>query len=242
MPLNLNTSLNRERVFRHRDVVLPYQDLKVETKDGRRFYTTPEGIRYPSITTVLSSLGKDLLLEWKNRVGEKEANRVSHHASKRGNSVHDLLEKYVKNEENIFDGFVSPMVRKNVLDLSKVLNRHLDNVHIQEKPLYSHHLGVAGRVDLIGEWDGVLSVIDFKTSSRIKRHEWIHPYFMQESFYAVAYEEITSRPVPQLVTIIAVDYNEPQVFIEKRDTWVPPLIEVIRDFRKISLDFETSMR
>lgn len=245
MQSNLRTSNtpNRTKVFHHKGVILPYEDIEsVTLKEGGRFYTTPEGMKYPSITTVLAAQSKELLDEWKSRVGGIEAKRVSRHASTRGTSVHDAMELYLKNQENIFGGFTTPVVRKNVKDLIPIVDRHLDNIHIQEKPLYSRHLGVAGRVDCIGEWDGRVSSIDFKTSSKPKKEEWIHAYFMQEAFYAIAYEEITGIPVPRLVTIIAVDYSEPQVFVQRRDDWAEKLIDAIKTFNDKSLDNGFSLR
>ena len=104
-------------------------------------------------------------------------------------------------------------------------------VYAQEAPLYSNHLGVAGRVDCVAMFDGKLSIIDFKTSKKPKRLEWVTSYFMQETFYAIAWEERTRMPITQLVTIIAVDDNEPQVFIEHRDNWVRPLKDCIQQYK-----------
>ena len=105
-----------------------------------------------------------------------------------------------------------------------MLDANLDNIWFQEAPLYSDYIKVAGRVDLIAEWEGKLSIIDFKTSRKPKKREWIKNYFMQESFYAVAFEERTKKPIKQLVTIVMVDDDSPQVFVESRDDHIHDFI------------------
>jgi genome maintenance exonuclease 1 len=99
--------------------------------------------------------------------------------------------------------------------------------------MYSHHLRLAGTVDCIAEFDGRLSVIDFKTASKPKEHHWIHNYYMQCSAYAVMYEELTGIPVPQLVVLISVEDMDPQVFIERRNPWVRQLIKLRDSYETI---------
>ena len=108
----------------------------------------------------------------------------------------------------------------------------IDNIHALEEPLYSHHLQVAGTVDCIAEYNGKLSVIDFKTSSRAKLRDDVHGYFMQTSAYAVAFEELTGIPVSRLVIIMAVDNDEPIIFIEKRDDWIRGFISLREEYRR----------
>jgi CRISPR/Cas system-associated exonuclease Cas4 (RecB family) len=110
------------------------------------------------------------------------------------------------------------------------LDTRLTTVYSQEAPLYSEHLGLAGRVDCVGVWDGKNSIIDYKTSRKLKKKEWISSYFMQCAAYAIMWEERTGMPITQLVVLIAVDDNEPQVFIEHRDNWVQPLLDVIEQY------------
>ena len=202
----------------------------VTTEKGRR-YRTPEGIDLPSITTVLSILSRDSIMKWRRRVGAAEANRISHRASTRGTAVHAIIEKYINNEENFKDGY-TPDIIGSFLDLKPILDGRIGRVYAQEAPLYSNHLGVAGRVDCVADFDGKLSIIDFKTSMKPKRKDWITNYFMQESAYAIMWEERTGRPITQLVTIISVDNHEPQIFIEHRDTWVRPLRETIAQYNE----------
>ena len=213
--------------FNHVPVNL--NEMTAVTTDKGRQYKTPEGINLPSITTVLSILSRDSIAKWRARVGHAEANRISHRASTRGTSVHEIIEKYINNEESFKNGY-TPDIISSFLDLKPILDDRIGRVYAQEAPLYSNHLGVAGRVDCVAEFDGQLSIIDFKTSMKPKRLEWIKNYFMQESAYAIMWEERTGRPITQLVTIISVDNHEPQIFIEHRDNWVRPLRDTIAQY------------
>ena len=194
-----------------------------ENKNGKRHYVTPSGELYPSITTVLGELSKAAIQKWRKRVGETEANKISGKASRRGTRLHSVCESYIQNE----DGFLDKQT-PNITELFKTIEpflERIDNVHGVELGLYSDHFGIAGRTDCIAEFDGVLSVIDYKTSNKIKKKEWCESYFAQCAFYAVAYEELTKIPVPQVVVIIAVDNEQPQLFVEKRDDWVDKIWE-----------------
>ena len=216
--------------FQHEKIDLGYNDLDTVTTDKGRRYTTPEGIKYPSVTTVLSLLSKAGIDKWRERVGEDEANKISFQASNRGTDVHDCLEKYVKNDPDYAKGYM-PHITAAVNKIKPVLAERLGTVYAQEVALYSDHLGLAGRVDMIAEWDGVLSVIDWKTSSKEKKTEWVVSYFMQEASYAIMWEERTGQPITQLVTIIACDaLPQPQIFIEHRDKWTTGLIRAIKEY------------
>ena len=167
--------------------------MRTENINGKRNYVTPKGELYPSITTILGEFSKKSIQEWRKRVGETEANKVSGKASRRGTSVHSVCESYIKNEEGFLDGQTP-----NIVELFKAIEpflERIDNIHGVELGLYSDHFGVAGRTDLIAEFDGVLSVIDYKTSNRTKKKEWCESYFAQGAFYGVAYEELTKIPV-----------------------------------------------
>lgn len=216
-------------MFVHESVELT--ELKsVTTENGRR-YNTPDGKKLPSITTVLSILSRDSIMKWRKRVGAEEANRISYRASTRGTAVHAIIEKYIDNVEDYREGYM-PDIIQSFLDLKPILDERLTKVFAQEAPLYSEHLGVAGRVDCVGIFDGKPSIIDFKTSMKPKRTEYITNYFMQEAAYAVMWEERTGQPITQLVTIISVDNNDPQIFIEHRDNWIRPLKETIAKYEE----------
>ena len=216
-------------MFEHVPVELTEMNA-VTTEKGRR-YRTPEGVDLPSITTVLSILSRDSIMKWRKRVGAEEANRISHRASTRGTAVHAIIEKYINNEENFKDGY-TPDIISSFIDLRPILDDRIGRIYAQEAPLYSNHLGVAGRVDCVAEFDGHRSIIDFKTSLKPKRKDWVKNYFMQEAAYAIMWEERTGQPITQLVTIISVDNHEPQIFIEHRDNWVRPLRETIAQYNQ----------
>ena len=210
-------------------MVLP--DLKSETySDGKRYYTSPSGKRLPSVTTVVGAMKKQAIMEWRNRVGEVEANRISKLATGRGNRVHDLAEQYLKNEK-------IEWVREmpDSVEMFRTLIPHLhriNNIHYIEQALWSERIGLAGRVDLIAEWDGVLSIIDYKTSKRPKKREYVESYFIQEAAYAAMFLERTGVPIKQIVTVIAVDDNEPQVYIEKAIDHLHKFVELRKKFKE----------
>jgi len=214
--------------FKHLNYDIP--DLSTKNVDGKRFYECGENF-YPSITTVLGSDPKKQkgLDDWRKRVGEKEANKISGIASRRGTAVHTLIENYINNKEGIFEG-VMPNVIESFSSIKNILDTYIGDVYAQEVSMYSDHLKIAGRVDLVGQFDGELSVVDFKTSNRVKRKEWIYGYFMQCCGYAIMWEERTGIPIRQLVVIITVDGAKPQVFVEHRDTWADSLSKVIDDY------------
>ena len=115
--------------------------------------------------------------------------------------------------------------------IEPILQR-INNVHGVELGLYSDHLGLAGRTDIIAEFDGRLSVIDYKSSAKTKKYEYCYNYFAQCSAYAIMYEERTNIPIDQVVIIVAVDSDEPQLFIEKRDSWVHRIWEAKKMYRE----------
>ena len=216
--------------FIHEAVDLGYADLDAETTSSGRLYGTPSG-RLPSITTVLSILTEEHIQRWRARVGDEEANKISHRASTRGTAVHSIIEDYINNVEEYQEKYM-PNIVDNFKSVKPVLDSRIGKVYAQECALFSEHLGVAGRVDCIAEFDSKLSIIDFKTSKKIKKKEWIENYFVQESAYAIMWEERTGIPITQLVTIIAVDNEQPQVFIEHRDNWTKTLLETIEEYRR----------
>ena len=219
-------------MFTHVDhgITLPKCTRKT-TPQGRKYFT-PEGNTYPSVTTVLSIHGKHALEAWKKRVGEEQAKKISNQASVRGTAVHKLAEDYLDNRHDWKENHM-PSNLFSFQQIKPILDKRIDNVWFQEAFLYSDYLETAGQVDCIAEFDGKLSIIDFKTSRKKKQKDWIKNYFMQESFYAVAFEERTKKPITQLVTIITVDGDCPQVFIEHRDDHIKDFMQLRVDFNKL---------
>ena len=221
--------MKEKQNFKHVPVELTEMDA-VTTDEGRKYHT-PEGIDLPSITTVLSILSRDSIAKWRKRVGEVEANKISTRAANRGTAVHTVCEKYLDNDVDYLDG-VMPNNIETFQKIRPILDENVNNIHAQEAPLYSTYLGVAGRVDCVAEWQGKLSIIDFKTSRKFKKRDWCHSYFMQECAYAIMWEERTGIPITQLITFIAVDNSSPLIYVEHRDDWVNPLRDVIKQYEE----------
>ena len=201
------------------------QDLQTENINGKRHYVTPNGNRYVSITTLLSNLSKAGIQKWRERVGEVEANKISTKASRQGTRVHSICESYIKNEYGFLDGRMP-----NEIDMFSSIQSLLDcidNIHCVEGALYSDELKLAGRTDLIAEFNNELAVIDYKTSRKIKTWDMCHAYFMQGAFYAHAYEERTGIPINNITIIMAVENEKPLLFKETKDRWIEPLKSVI---------------
>ena len=205
---------------------LNLQSLEATTTPAGRMYHTPAG-DMPSITTVLSRLRRQGIMEWRKRVGDEEANKISGKASSRGTRIHKICEDYINNKELEFR---SPLDKEMFLSMQPLLDGFVGTVYGQELPLYSEYLGIAGRVDLISEWDGKLSVIDFKTSRKPKKREWVNNYFYQCTAYCVMFEELTGIPVDRFVVVIGVDQDEPQTFYGKRDNNIAGLIDAIKGY------------
>ena len=214
-------------MFQHELVNEDYS-LDQQTSKKGRVYVDDEGNKYPSITTVLSILNKEAIIAWRKRVGEEEANKISTRAAVRGTKVHDMIEKYILNEDPGEPDLISV---SNFKEVKPIIDERLSKVYATEKRMFSKHLGVAGTVDCVGVWDGKDSIIDWKTSAKFKKKEWISNYFMQASAYAIMWEERTGRPITQLVVCIAGDMG-PQVFVEHRDNWDKELVSVIKRYKE----------
>ena len=195
-----------------------------------RVYKTPTGKAYPSVTAVTGFLTKQAIAAWRNRVGEEEANRVSAQASSRGTRIHSLCESFLLGNEVESDMFDTEMWNS----LKPIVDK-IDNIHALESKLYSDKLELAGTVDCIGEFDGVMSVIDFKTSKRPKDINNIQHYFLQATAYSVMFEELTGIAVQDLTILIGVDHDHPQIFQQKRKNFIRTLVDVRQQYRKLNL-------
>ena len=216
-------------MYNHKTINLP--EIKATTTDGVRLYETPEGNKYPSITTVLSVRNKKGLFEWRKRVGEDVANYVARKAANRGTSVHHMCEDYINNdfdEEKHKKKFL-PYVLFNQLRES-VLQK-IDNVNAQECGLYSDKYKVAGRVDCIAEYEGKLSIIDFKTSSKERSDDWNESYYIQASAYAEMFEERTGITIDQVVILVVTEDGVVQEFVKNKKEYLPLLSDVIKEWK-----------
>ena len=212
-----------------------FPDLKAKTTEqGRRYFV--EGNAYPSVTTVIGEKKKKSIVEWRRKVGDEEANKISKRATTRGNKCHKLAEDYLSNKP--LDRYKDDVLSLGLFHQIRPYIDRINNIHALEESLYSHTLRLAGRVDCIAEYDEELAIIDFKTSTKFKREEWIQDYFSQETAYAIMFQELTGLKVKQLVTIIAVETGTPQVFVKKDIlTYVPKLKEYIDYYRSIHGDW-----
>ena len=222
---------------------MAFKHLNIHNFPQLRATTTSEGRRYrvgdslyPSVTTVIGHSKKKSIMEWRQKVGEEEANKISKRASTRGNKCHKLCELYLSNES--ISKYADDPLSMGLFYQIKPYLDSIDNIHALEAPLSSSLLKMAGRVDCIAEYKGELAIIDFKTSSKYKREEWIHDYFAQETAYAIMFQELTGLIPKRLVTIIATETGTPQVFvINDILKYVPILKEYIDYYRSIHGDW-----
>ena len=209
------------KTFNH--VLRELEEIPTQYHNGKRYYVTPKGNKYISVTSILSNISKADIQKWRERVGETEANKITTKASRQGTAVHSICESYIKNEDRYLNGAL-PHVVEMFRSIEPILDR-IDNIHVVEGALYSDDLGLAGRTDLIGEFDNTLAVIDYKTSRKKKTWEMCHKFFMQGTFYAHAYEERTGIPIEDIIIIMAVENEKPLLFKEKKDRLIETLKE-----------------
>ena len=204
-------------------------DLKTKNINGKRHYVVGDGKYYPSVTTVTSLLSRKGIADWRKKVGNEKANRISTKASRRGTAIHTICEKYLDNEDPFKK--IMPSNRETFNSIKSILDDNINNIRAQEVALYSDYLGLAGRCDCIGIWDNELAIIDWKTSNKPKKWEWIEDYFLQATAYSIMYEERTKKPVGKAVVVIAVEEDSPQVFVERTKNFWHKLEDVIREYK-----------
>jgi hypothetical protein len=212
--------------------LLEFAHLNRIDGETARLYETPTGERYPSVTTVLGKMSdKTALNEWRKRVGDVEANKVSARAASRGTSIHNMCEKYILGEE------IDTSMPHNMMifnQIKKILDDKVDTIRATECTLFSHHLQIAGTCDLIADYDGRLSIIDYKTSTRRKRKDWIEGYFLQCALYAYMLWEMTGIGVKDIVIVIGVDDElDAQVFVERPSNYIEKAADHVRSYHKL---------
>lgn len=216
-------------MFKHVDLNLP--KLTRETIDGVRYYSVPdedELLRLVSITSVTSHFNKEIFVNWRKKVGNEEADRITKAATTRGTDMHTLTEHYLKNDQVLPE---VPPISDFLFKISKGELNKIDNIHSLEGALYSKQLGIAGTVDCIAEYDGELSIIDFKTSKKPKPREWIEHYFVQAMAYGCMLYELKNISVKKLVIIMACENGECVVYEEyNKKKYIKLLSEYIREF------------
>jgi len=198
---------------------------KGKRTDGMRFYEV-DGKAYPSITTVLGVQPKPGLDAWRKNVGEEAAKWEMARAARRGKTTHTLVEQYLKGE--------TPSTRDvlplGLFALLKPYLKQIDNVHCLETILYSKKLTIAGQVDCIAEYNGKLSVIDFKTANKERNDAWNENYYIQTTAYSLMYEELFGTPIEQIVILMASEDGAARAFVKERKEYIPKLEEEIKYF------------
>ena len=203
--------------------------LSTKTVDKKRFYVTPEGNEYPSITTVLSPRNKAGIMKWRKKVGEEVANHISNKAATRGTKVHKMCEDYLngldmeKHKKDFMPYCLFNELKKETFD-------NINEVIAQEVTLYSDKYRVAGRTDLIAEYKGELSIVDFKTSTKERKDSYNENYYIQTAAYAEMFEELTGKPINQIVILVVTENGTVQEFIKDKQEYIPLLEETIEEW------------
>lgn len=216
--------------FIHNELPIEIPELKTKNVNRKRFYQTPDGKLYPSITTVLQKKKMVGLSEWRKRVGEDVANYIARTAANRGTKVHQMCEDFLNNN---FDDEVH---KKNFLpytlfkQMKPILMQNVNDIYAQECSLFSNKYKVAGRVDCIAKYNGIPSIIDFKTSTKERNDDWNESYYIQASAYAEMFEERTDIAIDQIVILVVTEDGVVQEFIKTKEKYIPKLIEAIDDF------------
>lgn len=213
----------RTKYFTHKP--LPKIEIPRKEIDGKRYYVTPGGECYRSVTTILSQLNKDDIQKWRNRVGEAEATKISTRASTRGTKLHTMMEDYVGNVED-FALNKMPTTTSLFLDIQPFVDSNLEEVYGIEYPLYSDRLRAAGTCDLICKYAGKYTILDYKTSNKHKKEEWIENYFIQSTAYSLMTKERYDLDIEQIVIMIAVEGDNPQVFVKDPSEYVKKTISI----------------
>ena len=211
----------------------PFPDLEVSNVNGMRFYEAPNGLKYPSITTVLGKQpGKQKgLHEWRKRVGAQQAAIISGKAARRGTAFHWCVEDYLKNQEINGEHKEKNFLAYHMfMESKKYLDDNIDQVVLQEQAMYSDIFKVAGRCDMIGVWNNELAVVDFKTTTTMKKREWLEDYFIQCSAYASMYEEHTGEAIDQVVIFMVAEDGQIEIFKEDTKDYLPLLDEMMVSF------------
>ena len=221
-------------IFTHTPPIRDLPPLKAKNVNGKRFYEHLETKEaYPSITSVLSIRNKEGIVEWRKRVGEEVANHVMIQAANRGTAVHNMVEDYLNNVDiEQVEKYKKQFLPRMMFNTLKPELQKINNIRLQEAAMFSTDYTVAGRVDCIAEYDDVLSIIDFKTSTKEKNEDWIENYFIQGSAYAEMYKEHFGEEVTQVVILIVTEEGTTQVFKKNKVDYLPKLKEAVENFYK----------
>lgn len=211
--------------------LIPFPNLETIQKETGRYYVGLNKRVYPSVTTILGrdEEKKESLQGWKNFVGEENAKHIASVAASRGSYLHKIVEDYVMNKEIDYRRLM-PLTVELFRKIKKNLDESLTRVTAIEACLFSNKYRFAGRTDLIGYWNGILSIIDLKTSTKVKTEEDILSYFLQCTAYAHAFHEMVDIEVPQIVVLIANQDDPPSCFVKQRKDYDSRLFEFLEKY------------
>ena len=204
-----------------------FPNTKGMNQNGFRFYQI-DGKNYPSITSILSIQKKEGLEKWRKNVGEEAAKWEMARAARRGKATHTLVEQYLKGQPQT----INDVLPNGMFRLLKPYLDQVDNIHCLERIMYSHKLTLAGQVDCIAEYNGKLSVIDFKTANKERIDSWNESYYLQCTAYAIMYEELFGKQIDQIVILQAGEDGSAKSFIKNKADYEEKLSKVIQDFYK----------
>ena len=213
-------------MFKH--TPLEVFELESTEVNGKRFYKVEEDL-FPSVTTVLSSFEKEGIKQWEQRVGQTEANKIKNYSSRRGTQLHLMCEDYVMNQEQYKVGRM-PSTIELFKQIQPYLDNYMESVYNIEIPLHSKELKAAGRCDLLCRMHRVNCIVDYKTSTKPKKEEWIENYFLQTTEYAMMVEEMYDLPIFYNIVLIAVEEGGPQVFIKKPSMYKDKVINLFHSY------------
>lgn len=215
-------------MFIHLDTISPVELKTIETPKGR-FYITPQGNKYPSITTILGAGEKPWLNQWRASMGAEKADKEMKRAAERGSAVHTMIEKFLDNDPRPTAGQKFEHIPD--FNMLRVQLRKVNNILTQETALWSDTLRCAGRVDCVGEYKGKLSIIDFKTSTNDKKSTMIEDYYLQTTAYALMFQERYGIQIDDIVILMSVERGAvPLVFQQPIEPYIEPLLQRISQY------------
>jgi len=213
--------------FKHKRTI-QLQKLPRKNVNGKRYYEAPNGQLLHSVTRVVGIVEKEAIDAWRKKVGEGYADAVSFRATSLGTKMHKVIESYLNNEKIEEENIIALAHFNNI----KEFIDKIDNIYKTEGVLFSESLGLAGTFDCVGDYDGKISMIDFKTASKQKKPEWIEKYYLQETAYALMWNDLTHIDIDQIVTIISGEDGSRDVFIESKDKYINRLLEIIKQYNE----------
>ena len=210
------------------------EDIQLDTisEDGNRYYTdSTKTIKYPSVTTVTGLHSRKHIKLWRERVGEEEANKITKQATTRGTIFHKNIEDYLRKEKEFIE--FQNVLQEGMFKAVKPVLDEIIPISI-EAPLFSNHLRMAGRVDCVGLFDNRLSIIDFKSSAKLKEDYMAKQWYIQMTAYAIMVEELTGKPIEDIVAIVGIEgINTFQIFMSNPKDHVDDLMQLRTQYKNL---------